>query len=83
MLDEYARLIDPADLGLAYALAGQPERGTHVLINAVRNGDRVAPKLRQNLAYAYALAGNWPAARVMAAEDVSADQLDVRMTEWL
>ena len=33
VLDDYAKLIDPADLGLAYALAGQPERGVHVLIN--------------------------------------------------
>lgn len=82
VLDEFARLIDPADLGLAYALAGQPERGTHVLINAVRTSDQVTAKHRQNLAYAYALAGNWRAARVMAAEDVSADQLDARMTDW-
>jgi Flp pilus assembly protein TadD len=82
VLDDYARLIDPADLGLAYALAGQPERGVHVMINAVRNAEEATPKLRQNLAYAYALAGNWRAARVMASEDVPADQLDVRMTQW-
>jgi Flp pilus assembly protein TadD len=82
VLDEYARLIDPADLGLAYALAGQPERGVHVMINAVRSADQATPKLRQNLAYTYALAGNWRAARVMAAEDVPADQLDARIIEW-
>ena len=82
VLDDHAQLIDPADLGLAYALAGQPERGIHVLINAVRASDQASPKLRQNLAYTYALAGNWRAARVMAAEDVPADQLDARLTEW-
>ncbi len=82
VLDQYSSLIDPSDLGLAYALAGQPERGVHVLVNAVRNADEVSPKLRQNLAYTYALAGNWRAARVMASEDVPADQLDQRMTEW-
>jgi Flp pilus assembly protein TadD len=82
VLDDHAKLIDPADLGLAYALAGQPERGVHVLINAVRNSEEATPKLRQNLAYSYALAGNWRAARVMAAEDVPADQLDARLTEW-
>jgi Flp pilus assembly protein TadD len=82
VLDDYAKLIDPADLGLAYALAGQPERGVHVLINAVRSSEEATPKLRQNLAYTYALAGNWRAARVMAAEDVPADQLDARLTEW-
>lgn len=82
VLDEYANLIDPADLGLALALAGEPERGVHVLVNAVRASDQVSPKLRQNLAYTYALAGNWRAARVMAAEDVPADQLDQRITQW-
>ncbi|WP_162627623.1 SPOR domain-containing protein [Erythrobacter sp. KY5] len=73
--------IAPADLGLALALAGQPERGVQYLINAVRHGHN-SPKARQNLAYAYALSGNWPAARVMAAEDVPADQLEGRMAEW-
>lgn len=82
VLDEYARLIDPADLGLALALAGEPERGVHVLVNAVRSAEEATPKLRQNLAYTYALAGNWRAARVMAAEDVPADQLDARLAQW-
>lgn len=82
VLDEYANLIDPADLGLALALAGEPERGVHVLVNAVRQSDTVSPKLRQNLAYTYALSGNWRAARVMAEEDVPAGQVDVRMTQW-
>lgn len=82
VLDDYAAAIDPADLGLALALAGQPERGVHVLVNAVRSSEQATPKLRQNLAYAYALAGNWRAARVMAAEDVPADQLDARLAQW-
>lgn len=82
VLDENARAIDPADLGLALALAGQPERGVHVLINAVRSAEQATPKLRQNLAYTYALAGNWRAARVMAAEDVPADQLEARLGQW-
>jgi tetratricopeptide (TPR) repeat protein len=82
VLDEHAGSIDQADLGLALALAGQPERGVHVLVNAVRGAEEVTPKLRQNLAYTYALAGNWRAARVMAAEDVPADQLDARIAEW-
>lgn len=82
MLDNYSAAIDPADLGLALALAGQPERGVGVLINGVRSAEEATPKLRQNLAYAYALAGNWRAARVMAAEDVPADQLEARLAEW-
>lgn len=80
-LDEFAKVLDPADLGLALALAGQPERGLHVLINAVRNSEPT-PKLRQNLAYTYALAGNWRAARVMAAEDVPVADVDQRLTGW-
>lgn len=82
VLDDYANLIDPADLGLALALSGEPERGVHVLVNAVRASDMATPKLRQNLAYTYALAGNWRAARVMAAEDVPAGQVDQRLTQW-
>lgn len=82
VLDEYAQSLDAADLGLALALAGQPERGVHVLINAVRSAEEATPKLRQNLAYTYALAGNWRAARVMAAEDVPADQLEARLAQW-
>ncbi|MEQ8412431.1 MAG: tetratricopeptide repeat protein [Erythrobacter sp.] len=80
-LREWENAIPDDDLGLAYALAGQPERGIHVLTNAVRAG-LSTPKARQNLAYTYALAGNWRAARVMAAEDVPADQLDTRLSEW-
>lgn len=82
VLDDYSAAIDPADLGLALALAGQPERGVGVLVNGVRSAEEATPKLRQNLAYAYALAGNWRAARVMAAEDVPADQLEARLAQW-
>lgn len=82
MLDGYSAAIDPADLGLALALGGQPERGVGVLVGAVRSAEEATPKLRQNLAYAYALAGNWRAARVMAAEDVPADQLEARLGQW-
>lgn len=80
-LKEHRGSIDDADLGLAYALAGEPARGVHVLGNALRNGQSDA-KTRQNLAYAYALQGNWRAARLMAAEDVPADQLNERIAEW-
>jgi tetratricopeptide (TPR) repeat protein len=80
-LDESRERLSAADYGLALALAGQAERGIKVLVNAVRT-EEPTPKLRQNLAYAYALAGNWRAARVMAAEDVPAGQVDARMVEW-
>lgn len=81
VLDEWAPDIAPADLGLALALAGEPNRGVQILGDALRAGEATV-KLRQNLAYAYALQGNWSGARIMAAEDVPADQLDARIAEW-
>jgi Flp pilus assembly protein TadD len=81
VLNDWRDDLPPADLGLALALAGEPDQGVLVLANALRGGD-ATPKLRQNLAYAYALQGNWRAARLMAAEDVPADQLDARISQW-
>lgn len=81
VLEDWRDDIPAADLGLAYALAGQPAQGVEILSNAVRGGD-VSPKTRQNLAYALALNGDWAAARIMAAQDVPADQLDARITQW-
>ncbi|MEO9463724.1 MAG: SPOR domain-containing protein [Marinomonas sp.] len=80
-LKQHRNSIDDADLGLAYALAGEPARGVHVLSNTLRSGENTA-KVRQNLAYSYALQGNWRAARLMAAEDVPANQINQRIAEW-
>ncbi|MGQ7830928.1 SPOR domain-containing protein [Altererythrobacter sp. Z27] len=80
-LDGARNDIDPADLGLALALAGDANEGVAVLSDALRSGQSSA-KLRQNLAYAYALQGNWRAARVMVAEDVPADMVSDRIGEW-
>lgn len=80
-LDRFEAALDPADFGLAITLAGRPDQGVHVLSNALRSGQNT-PKVRQNLAYAYALQGNWRAARVMAAEDVPAGNIGARMAEW-
>ena len=81
LLNDREDEIATADVGLALALAGQPERGVHLMSNAIRAGDNT-PKMRQNLAYAYALAGRWREARLMAAEDVPADQVSDRIAEW-
>ncbi|MEX0342925.1 MAG: SPOR domain-containing protein [Erythrobacter sp.] len=80
-LERHQAALDPADFGLAIALAGRPNEGVHVLSAALRAGQNT-PKVRQNLAYAYALTGNWRAARVMAAEDVPAGEVGDRMAEW-
>lgn len=81
LLNDWEGEIATADLGLALALAGQPERGVHLMGNAIRNGDNT-PKIRQNLAYAYALSGRWREARLMAGQDVPADKLGERMSQW-
>ena len=82
LLRDWRDAIPAGDLGLAYALAGETARGVQVLTDAVRDGDASA-KTRQNLAYAYALDGRWREARVMVAQDVPANQVDVRMREWI
>ncbi|WP_114520647.1 SPOR domain-containing protein [Altererythrobacter sp. ZODW24] len=81
VLTDWQDDIAAADLGLAFALAGQPDRGVHILSNTLRAGENTA-KVRQNLAYAYALQGNWRAARVMAAEDIPAGQINDRISHW-
>ncbi|MBV1688633.1 SPOR domain-containing protein [Novosphingobium sp. G106] len=81
VLDQARDTIQPADRGLALALAGQTGRGVAVLIDALRGGEN-SPKLRQNLAYAYALNGQWREARVAMSQDVPADQIDDRIGDW-
>ncbi|QPC99268.1 SPOR domain-containing protein [Qipengyuania soli] len=73
--------IDPADFGLALALAGEPGQGVHILLNTLRGGQNTV-KVRQNLAYAYALSGSWTEARLIAANDVPGDELNKRMASW-
>lgn len=81
ILDDWRDAIPVADLGLALALAGEPTRGSAILADALRNGENT-PKLRQNLAYAYALDGRWREARIMMMQDVPADQIDARISDW-
>lgn len=82
MLQEAQSLLDPADLGLALALAGRASDAVAVLEPAARARGADA-RLRQNLAFAYALGGDWQQARTVAAQDLAADQVDTRMAEWL
>ncbi|WP_423142002.1 tetratricopeptide repeat protein [Parablastomonas sp. CN1-191] len=80
VLDDWRDAIPAEELGLALALAGQGERGVAVLTGAVRDNNSV--KARQNLAYAYALAGEWRGARIAMAQDVAPDQIDNRIGQW-
>jgi Flp pilus assembly protein TadD len=81
VLGRWRDQIPASDFGLAVALAGQPAMGVAVLTDTVRGGNGDA-KARQNLAYAYALNGQWVQARLIASQDVPADQLDARLAEW-
>jgi Flp pilus assembly protein TadD len=81
LLDQHRDDIAAVDLGLAMALAGETSRGVDILADSIRAGGSTS-KLRQNLAYAYALDGRWAEARVMAAQDVPANQLDARLSGW-
>lgn len=80
-LDRHQAALDPADYGLAIALAGRPQEAVHVLGNLLRNGSS-SMKVRQNLAYSLALQGDWRNARIMAAEDVPANKLGDTMSKW-
>jgi Flp pilus assembly protein TadD len=70
-----------ADYGLALALAGETGQGITILSEAARAGQS-SEKLRQNLAYAYALDGRWSEARTIVAMDLPADKVDTRLTQW-
>lgn len=74
-------LVPDADYGLALALAGERDAAIAALEAAAR-AEGATAKTRQNLALAYALAGRWKESQVVAAQDVSADQLPVRMSSW-
>jgi Flp pilus assembly protein TadD len=78
---EEMRSAPAADLGLAYALAGDPDRALRLLEPAAREQGAQA-RVRQNLALAYALAGNWDKARTTAAQDIAPDQLNGRLQQW-
>ena len=81
-LDAARGQLDSADYGLALALAGQPQMAVAVLDQAARNNGADA-RVRQNLALALALHGDWDSARTVAAQDVPADQLDSRIQQWM
>ncbi len=80
-LSAYRDSIPASDYGLALALSGQTGQGVAVLADALRQGDN-SPKIRQNLAYAFALDGKWPMARAMVEQDLAADKVDERLSQW-
>ena len=75
-------ILDASDYGLALALAGRPSQAIAILDPAARQKD-ADPVVRQNLALAHALAGDWTEARTIASQDVPANQLDSRIQQWM
>ena len=82
LLQQGQNIVDHADLGLAVALAGNPQGAIQVLEPMARELGADS-RTRQNLALSYALSGNWDQARVVAAQDLTADQVDARIQQWM
>jgi D-alanyl-D-alanine carboxypeptidase len=82
LLQSAQQMLDPADYGLALALAGHSADAIPVLEAAAREQGADA-RVRQNLALAVALSGDWTQARTIAAQDVPANQLDSRIQQWM
>jgi Flp pilus assembly protein TadD len=70
-----------ADRGLAMALAGDAKAAIQMLEDEARS-PMATPRLRQNLALAHALAGQWDRALAVAAQDLSGETLKSRMRQW-
>ncbi|MFT8736547.1 MAG: sporulation protein [Zymomonas mobilis] len=73
--------VSPVDLGLALALAGEPTEAIakmEPLLSSPSNSAR----LRQNLAFAYVMAERWNDGSKMAGQDLPADQVNARLTQW-
>jgi Flp pilus assembly protein TadD/cell division septation protein DedD len=81
-LADYREKMAAADYGLAVGLAGDTENAMRVLEAAVRGGV-TDPKTRQNLALVYALAGKWSNARVYLMQDLTTNDADARIVEWM
>ena len=81
LLEQHRDTIPASDYGLALALAGDTKTGVEVLAQRIRSGDN-APKVRQNLAFAYALDGRWREAQIMAGQDLDPQVAQQRIAEW-
>jgi len=80
-LDANIATIPAADRGLAVALAGDPQTAVQLLSDAARSPGSDA-KTRQNLALAFALAGQWQQSKMVATADLPPAEVDQRMQQW-
>ncbi|WP_176591278.1 SPOR domain-containing protein [Sphingobium sp. EM0848] len=81
LLANNADVVPAADYGLAMAMAGDAEEGVRILSQVIHDPSATA-QTRQNLAYAYALAGRWKDARMMAGFDLDPLAANQRIAQW-
>jgi len=81
LLAGHADTIPASDYGLAMAMAGDADEGVRILSQAIHDPAATA-RTRQNLAYAYALAGRWKDARLVVGMDLDPTDANKRVTEW-
>ena len=82
VLESARDALEPADYGLAIALAGRAADAVAVLNQTARTNFADA-RVRQNLALAYGLSGDWMMARTVAEQDVPPEQVDSRIQQWM
>ncbi|MGC4253108.1 MAG: SPOR domain-containing protein [Sphingobium sp.] len=73
--------VPASDYGLAMAMAGNAPEGVRILSEAIHDPSATA-RTRQNLAYAYALAGRWKDARLVVGMDLDPAAANQRITQW-
>lgn len=81
LLAAHAERVPAGDYGLAMAMAGDPQEGVRILSQAIHDPAATA-RTRQNLAYAYALAGRWKDARMVAGMDMEPLAANKRISDW-
>lgn len=81
LLTDHVNDLTAADYGLAMAMAGNPDEAIRVLSQAI-HAPTAGVKERQNLAYAYALAGQWTEARQVAMLDLAPLDAAKRVMQW-
>lgn len=81
LLTSHTEHLPAADYGLAIAMAGDADEAIRVLGQAIHHPN-AGVKERQNLAYAYALAGRWTEARMMAQQDMAPLAASQRVMAW-
>ncbi len=81
LLTRHVGTLSAADYGLAMAMAGNPDEAIRLLSQAIHAPGATARE-RQNLAYAYALAGQWTEARQMASVDLPPLDAAKRVLGW-